>query len=151
MSSGRYWPTFQRSLLPPSQGDDGGSKLLLNVGQYLSDYTAQHLRNQQSSYSWQWEPEISAIFIYAHSLQIKIHDDCDIIITNELWMEDNVCGLLNLLYLHEGTDKLFSRKSGLRPRFEPASSCNINHFTTAFCCICWVLVLCRQLQFRPQT
>jgi hypothetical protein len=29
--------------------DDRGNKLLLNVGQYLPGYTAQHLRRQQSS------------------------------------------------------------------------------------------------------
>jgi hypothetical protein len=38
---------------------DGGSKHIWNVGQFLKDCTAQHLRRQPSSYSSPWEPEIS--------------------------------------------------------------------------------------------
>jgi hypothetical protein len=63
------FPTFQRSLLPPSSGrwvtycpDDEGSKHLWNVGQFLPNYTAQHPRRQSSSYS-PWEPEISTTFL----------------------------------------------------------------------------------------
>jgi hypothetical protein len=41
------WPTFQRC---DDRPDDGGSKHLWNVGQFLRDYTAQHPRNQYSRY-----------------------------------------------------------------------------------------------------
>jgi hypothetical protein len=43
------------------QGDDGGSKFLWNVGQYLPDYTAEHPRRQPSlvnSYVWEQEMDI---------------------------------------------------------------------------------------------
>jgi hypothetical protein len=43
--------------------DDGSSKLLWNVGQYLSDDTAQHPRRQLSTCSPPWESEISMIVI----------------------------------------------------------------------------------------
>jgi hypothetical protein len=39
--------------------DDGGSKLLWNIGQYLSDYTMQNRRRQPFSYLSSWVPEIS--------------------------------------------------------------------------------------------
>jgi hypothetical protein len=39
--------------------DDGGSKHLWNVGQFLPDYTAQHPRRQPSSFSPPWEPGIT--------------------------------------------------------------------------------------------
>jgi hypothetical protein len=39
--------------------DDGSSKHLWNVGQFLWDYTAQHPRRQSSSYSPPWGPKIS--------------------------------------------------------------------------------------------
>jgi hypothetical protein len=39
--------------------DDGGSKLLCNVGQYLPDYTLQHPRRQPSSYTSPWVHAIS--------------------------------------------------------------------------------------------
>jgi hypothetical protein len=38
--------------------DDGGSKHLWNVGQFLPDYMTQHRRRQSSLYSSPWEPEI---------------------------------------------------------------------------------------------
>jgi hypothetical protein len=59
----RFGIRFQMSLLPPSSGrwstNDGGTKHLWNVGQYLPYYTAQHSRRQPFSYSLPWEPEIS--------------------------------------------------------------------------------------------
>jgi hypothetical protein len=39
--------------------DDGGSKHLWNVGEFLPDYTAQHPRRQSPLYSSPREPEIS--------------------------------------------------------------------------------------------
>jgi hypothetical protein len=38
--------------------DDGGSKVLRNVGKFLPDYTALQPRRQPSSYQPQWEPQI---------------------------------------------------------------------------------------------
>jgi hypothetical protein len=40
--------------------DDGGSKHLWNVGQFLPDYAAQQPRRQSSSFSLPWEPETSS-------------------------------------------------------------------------------------------
>jgi hypothetical protein len=66
VSCGRNIPTFQRRLLPQSsqkrvnhRPDDGGSKILWNIGKLTPDYTAQQPRRQPSSYSSPWEPEIS--------------------------------------------------------------------------------------------
>jgi hypothetical protein len=47
----RTWLTHRR--------DDGGSKLLWNISQYLPDYMVQHPRRQPSSYLSLWQPEIS--------------------------------------------------------------------------------------------
>jgi hypothetical protein len=44
------------------QHDDGGSKHLRNIIQFLSDYMAQCPRRQSSSYSLPWEPEMSPVF-----------------------------------------------------------------------------------------
>jgi hypothetical protein len=41
--------------------DDGGSRYIWNVSQFLVDYTTQHSRRQTSSYSSLCEPEISQI------------------------------------------------------------------------------------------
>jgi hypothetical protein len=46
--------------------DDGGSKRLWNVGQFLREYTTQHPRRQSSSYSRQREPEISQNSTLSH-------------------------------------------------------------------------------------
>jgi hypothetical protein len=43
-------PQFHHRAMSP---DDGGSKHLLNVSQFLRDYTAQHPRRQSSSRSVQ--------------------------------------------------------------------------------------------------
>lgn len=39
---------------------DGGSKNLLNIGQFLPDYTAKHPGRESSSFSSTREPEISS-------------------------------------------------------------------------------------------
>jgi hypothetical protein len=52
--------------------DDGGSKLLWNVGHLLPDFTVQHPRRQSSSYSLPWEPEISPSFIVDKNLYLRI-------------------------------------------------------------------------------
>lgn len=59
MQSGRNLPTFRKYLLPLSLGDrtdDGASKRLWIVGQFLPDYTGQRPRQRLFSYS-PWEPE----------------------------------------------------------------------------------------------
>jgi hypothetical protein len=55
-NEGRYLPSFRAQLT--HRPNDGGSKLLWNVGQYLPDYTVLHPRRQPSSYSSPWEPRI---------------------------------------------------------------------------------------------
>jgi hypothetical protein len=49
---------FQVLKTASDRTDNGGSKHLLNVGQFLRDYTAQHPRRESSSYSPPWQPEI---------------------------------------------------------------------------------------------
>jgi hypothetical protein len=55
------WPSACCAFRSPSihRPDDGGSKHLWNVWQFLPDNTAQHSRSQSSSYSSPSEPEIS--------------------------------------------------------------------------------------------
>jgi hypothetical protein len=47
--------------LSSDRPNDGGSKHLWNVGQFIQDYTAQHPRRQPASYSSMCEPEISPV------------------------------------------------------------------------------------------
>jgi hypothetical protein len=46
-------------MLHSDHPDDGGSKLLWNVGQYLPDCTEQYPRRQPSSHSSPWEHQVS--------------------------------------------------------------------------------------------
>jgi hypothetical protein len=50
---------------------DGGRNHLWNVRKFLSDYTAQPIR-QSSSYSPPWEPEISRMFYASHLLLLLL-------------------------------------------------------------------------------
>jgi hypothetical protein len=50
MQSGRYWPTFSEELTASTNKA---------MSQYLPDYTVQNPREQPSSSSSPWEPEIS--------------------------------------------------------------------------------------------
>jgi hypothetical protein len=47
--------------------DDGGSKLLWNVGQYLRSHIAQH----PPSYLLPWKPEISPILLFAYTIAVE--------------------------------------------------------------------------------
>jgi hypothetical protein len=52
-----------------SSPDDGGSKHLWNVGKLLPDHTAHYPRRQPSSYSPQWEPQISPVVRHRSNCQ----------------------------------------------------------------------------------
>jgi hypothetical protein len=51
---------FRRNLMPPSSGDNRGSKILWSVSK-LSEYTTKQSRGQPPSCSLPWKPDISRL------------------------------------------------------------------------------------------